>query len=190
MVKHPNLAMRLLLHICCAPCLIHPLESLRAQGNDVDGIFYNPNIHPWQEYKKRLIALQTLSKTYNLKVEIPEYHPEEFFQEVNNHERSPQRCLRCFALRLKKTAMLAKENKMDGFSTTLLVSPYQDHKLLSDLGQEISREQGIHFYYQDFRVGFRWAHQLARNLGVYCQNYCGCIYSEIERFQKKAGKDE
>jgi hypothetical protein len=99
-------------------------------------------------------------------------------------EDSKERCSLCWTLRLKKTAKLAKERGFESFSTTLLVSPYQDQELLKKIGNEIAKEEGIEFYYEDFRPGFKKAHEEARIKGIYCQKYCGCIYSEIERCRK------
>jgi len=180
--------MKLLLHICCAPCLIYPLERLKASGHSVIGVFYNPNIHPFSEYKNRRKAVEDFSKTLALDVGYPDYKPEEFFRQINLREVSPERCLLCWGLRLKKTAVLAKEKGFDAFTTTLLVSPYQDQEALKKIGSDIGKDFGIDFFYEDFRVGFRKAHEQAKASGIYCQRYCGCIYSEIERFDKTARK--
>lgn len=178
--------MKLLLHTCCAPCLIYPLEKLRAQGFEVGGYFYNPNIHPFDEYNKRKQAVADFSKAANVDIDYPQYQPEEFFQAVNLKETPPQRCAICWSMRLKKTAQAAKAKGYDCFSTTLLVSPYQDQELLRNIGNTVSAEQRVGFYYEDFRPGFRKAHAEARSKGVYCQKYCGCIYSEIERCRRSA----
>lgn len=178
--------MKILLHTCCAPCLLYPLKRLKEQGNEVRGYFYNPNIHPYEEYKKRLQAVDQLKKDIDTEIIYPEYKPEDFFQEINFKESAPLRCSLCWALRLKKTACAAKEAGFDSFTTTLLVSPYQDQTLLKNIGQSIAKEQALSFYYEDFRSGFREAHNQAKSLGIYCQKYCGCIYSEIERCMKSA----
>jgi len=173
--------MKILLHTCCAPCLIFPLERLRGQGYETEGFFYNPNIHPFNEYKNRKQAVLDYSQASGLTVDYPEYDPAEFFRQINLKETSPGRCRLCWQLRLKKTAATAKEKKFDLFSTTLLVSPYQDQSLIKEVGNVVSKEEGVEFYYEDFRPGFRKAHEQARAQGVYCQKYCGCIYSEIDR---------
>jgi hypothetical protein len=178
--------MKLLLHTCCAPCLIYPLEQLNEKGFRVTGLFYNPNIHSFSEYKNRRQAVEDFSQAGNIEVIYPEYKPEEFFQAINLKETSPKRCNICWSLRLKKTARLAKEKEFDSFSTTLLVSPYQDQELLKKIGDDISMQEDMSFYYQDFRPGFKKAHDEARKKGIYCQRYCGCIYSEIERCKKSA----
>jgi len=173
--------MKLLLHTCCAPCLIYPLERLRENGAEVTGVFYNPNIHPFSEYYNRKKAVENFSKYNNMEVIYPEYSPSEFFQAVNLREANPGRCFLCWSSRLRKTASLAKEKGFDSFSTTLLVSPYQDQEELKKIGNDIAQEANIDFYYEDFRPGFRKAHDLAKKQGIYCQKYCGCIYSEVER---------
>lgn len=179
--------MKILLHICCAPCLIYPLERLREKGNEVTGLFYNPNIHPLAECDMRRQAVADYSNSVNLEVMYPEYKPEEFFRAVNMKEYNSARCYLCWALRLKQTAKLAKDNKFDSFTSTLLVSPYQDQELIHKIGHEVARAEGVEFYYEDFRAGFRSAHDTAREKGIYRQRYCGCIYSEIERC-KQSGK--
>lgn len=172
---------RLLLHICCAPCLIYPLESLTQKNFDVVGFFYNPNIHPLSEFNNRKKALEDFTQQRNLKVIFFPYKPNEFFKEVGLKKSSSERCPICWQLRLEKTASEAKENQFDYFSTTLLASPYQDHDLLKKLGNDITQEMGIEFYYEDFRIGFKDAHRKAKEQGLYCQRYCGCIYSKKEQ---------
>lgn len=176
--------MKLLLHTCCAPCLIYPLERLREEGFEVTGLFYNPNIHPFSEYQNRKQAVEDFSRTVDIEIIYPGYDPSDYFRAVNLKETNPERCSICWLLRLKETARLAKEKGYDFFSTTLLVSPYQDQAMLKKIGNDISKEEAINFYYEDFRPGFRKAHDKARAQGVYCQKYCGCIYSEIERCQQ------
>jgi len=194
--------MKLLLHTCCAPCLIYPLERLKEKGFEVTALFYNPNIHPFAEYKNRKQAIEELlgdgsrpkaevsPKEGHSKIEFrtvpiiyPEYRPQEFFRAVNLKETNG-RCSLCWSLRLKATAKTAKEKGFTHFSTTLLVSPYQDQELLKEIGSNIAKDEGTDFYYEDFRAGFREAHNQARAQGIYCQKYCGCIYSEIERCMK------
>ncbi|MDP3731949.1 MAG: epoxyqueuosine reductase QueH [Candidatus Omnitrophota bacterium] len=176
--------MKLLLHTCCAPCLIYPLERLREKWFEVTGLFYNPNIHPFTEYQNRKQAVENFIKSNNIEVIYPEYNPAEFFQAVNLKEKNG-RCSICWSLRLQITARTAKARGFTHFSTTLLVSPYQDQELLKRIGNEIASTEEIGFYYEDFRPGFKEAHDLAKKQGMYCQNYCGCIYSEIERHSNK-----
>lgn len=178
--------MRLLLHTCCAPCLIYPLERLTEEGFEVAGFYYNPNIHPFAEYKNRMQAIEDLRKSVACEVIYPEYDPAEFFRAVNLKEADTVRCAICWSLRLKETARKSKELGYSHFSTTLLVSPYQDQELLKKIGNGIAQETGINFYYEDFRPGFRKAHDEAKSKGIYCQKYCGCIYSEVQRCRKSA----
>lgn len=177
--------MKLLLHTCCAPCLIYPLERLKEKGFCVKGFFYNPNIHPFAEYKDRKQAIVDLiGKIAGVDIAYSEYSPEEYFHAVNLKEGIAERCSLCWSLRLKETATAAKKEGFDAFSTTLLVSPYQNHELLKRIGEDAAKDYNIEFYYEDFRPGFRKAHDLAKSYGIYTQKYCGCIYSEIERCRK------
>jgi len=174
--------MNLLLHICCGPCMIYPLEVLKLKGFSPIGYFYNPNIHPILEFNNRKKAVLDLKS--DIEVIYPEYSPKEFFRAVNLKEEPSVRCPICWRIRLKKTACLAKEKGYKYFTTTLLVSPYQNHEVLKKIGQEVGLEEGVEFVYADFRSGFRKAHDQAKNKGIYCQKYCGCIYSDIEREKK------
>lgn len=178
--------MNLLLHICCAPCMIYPLERLREKGFEVTGLFYNPNIHPFAEYNNRKQAVEDFSKIVDLEVIYPEYDPEEFSRPIYLNEADPGRCAICWELRMAKTALAAKEKDFSYFSTTLLVSPYQDQGLLRGIGEHFEEEENINFYYEDFRPGFKKAHDQAKAKGIYCQKYCGCIYSlkPAERYRK------
>lgn len=173
----------ILLHTCCAPCLIYPLELLQSKGFKITGFFYNPNIHPVSEYNEREKSLALLNP--GIEIICPEYLPKDFFQAVNLNEEVPARCAICWRQRLMRTAAEAKERGFKSFSTTLLVSPYQDHEQLKNIGNDIAKETGVEFYYMDFRPGFRKARDEARAKGLYIQKYCGCIYSDIERSKKK-----
>lgn len=175
--------MKLLLHTCCAPCLIHPLERLKDCGFKPSVFFYNPNIHPSAEYRQRRQAVEDFCAGRQLELFCPEYSPAEFFQAVNLVEEKLERCPVCWFLRLNKTADTAKDKRFSYFSTTLLVSPYQDQDALKRIGGDIAKDKGVQFFYEDFRPGFRRAHNLAKEQGIYCQNYCGCVYSEIERYR-------
>ena len=126
-----------------------------------------------------------LSNVRKLEVIYPAYTPSEFMTAIETKKDAPGRCSLCWELRLERTAQAAQDRGFDGFTTTLLVSPYQDQELLKKIGNAISQVEGIKFHYEDFRPGFKKAHDLAKAHGVYCQKYCGCIYSEIERYSKK-----
>ncbi|MFC1704244.1 epoxyqueuosine reductase QueH [Candidatus Omnitrophota bacterium] len=177
--------MKLLLHTCCGPCFIYPYRTLQDQGFEVAGYFYNPNIHPFSEYNNRRAAIEKIAQDVEAEVISPEYDFEEFFWAIEKNTASPARCKKCWQLRLIKTAECAKEKGYDSFSTTLLVSPYQDIEAIKEIGSSVADNTGIQFHFQDFRPGFKAAHQEARVKGIYCQKYCGCLYSEKERYQKK-----
>ncbi len=177
--------MKLLLHICCAPCAIYPLRRLKESGHSVSGVFYNPNVHPYGEYKLRRRAAEDFALRAGLELFIPEYQPTEFFRAVNMKENSPQRCVICWSLRLEQAARCAKDKLFDAFTTTLLVSPYQSQEMIKKLGEEAEKDAGVRFYYEDFRPGFAKAHEEARATGLYCQKYCGCVYSDIERSARR-----
>lgn len=175
------LTMKLLLHTCCAPCLIYPLESLKAKHFEVTAFFYNPNIHPASEYQRRKDAVTSLTCDGQLEVDYSRYLPSEFTHALGAERVAPQRCSLCWSLRLEETAKAAKFKKFDAFTTTLLVSPYQNQEVLKQIGSDIAQKNNVFFYYEDFRPGFRAAHAQAKLQGLYCQNYCGCMYSEMER---------
>ena len=174
---------KILLHACCGPCAIYTVNRLRDDGFDVTGFWYNPNIHPFTEHRSRLESMCDAAKALNMPLIVAEgYDMIDYFRAVVGHEG--ERCGDCFRLRLKRTAAVARERGFDAFTTTLLISPYQEHDLLRDVGWEVASEEGISFHYEDFRPGFRESHRMSRELGLYHQKYCGCVYSEWERYGK------
>lgn len=181
--------MRILLHTCCAPCSIFPVSRLKDQGLEVSGYFFNPNIHPYTEFVRRKETLEKYAAETGLNVIYDQdYHLEEFIRGIVHREA--HRCRYCYAMRLEQAARVAKRGGFDCFSTTLLVSPYQKHELIRKIGESMGDKFGTPFYYEDFRPGYREATALSRELGMYRQPYCGCIYSEMERYyrpQKKGG---
>lgn len=175
--------MRLLLHICCAPCTIYPLKVLRQDGHAVTGSFFNPNIHPYLEYKRRRDTLEDYASGEGLPVIWDETYPmEQFLRETVFHEE--ERCLRCYDMRLRYVAQTAAAGHYDGFSTTLLYSKYQKHDVIRSTGEALASEYGVPFFYQDFREGWQEGVETSRRIGLYRQPYCGCIYSEKERYRK------
>jgi predicted adenine nucleotide alpha hydrolase (AANH) superfamily ATPase len=173
--------MNILLHICCANCAIYPLQQLTEKKNEVVGYFFNPNIHPYQEYRKRLDTLKAYSEKVGLKVIYrEEYLLEEFLKNVS--PRPEERCQYCYTTRLGDTAQEAKRGGFDQFSTTLLQSAHQNHLQIKETGEHLSKEIGIPFYYEDFRKGWRIGVEISKEMGLYRQKYCGCIYSEKERY--------
>ena len=179
--------MKILLHICCANCAIYPLERMEEKGEQAVGYFFNPNIHPYQEYQKRLDALKKYSESVGLKVIYrDEYLLEEFLRNVSH--RVEERCQYCYSSRLEATAREAKDGGFDQFSTTLLQSAHQNHALIKETGERVAQEVGIPFYYEDFRQGWKRGVEVSKTMGLYRQQYCGCIYSEKERYFRP-GKD-
>jgi len=178
--------MKLLLHICCAPCTIHPFASLKERDFDsVTGFYYNPNIHPYTEYKNRRSTLEEYSKNHKVDVIFHKYDIENFFRRVSGHEELGVRCAVCWRLRLEETARYASKNAFTHFTTTLLVSPYQDKEAIRAIGDEAAAKYGVEFVYEDFTGGFEAAQDKAKEENLYRQKYCGCVYSERERFEKK-----
>jgi len=155
----------------------------------ITGFFYNPNIHPPSEYKRRKDALMQIvgdGRDRPLREVIaPPYKMEEYFRKVFCRDRSrpvpTERCPLCWELRLSETARFARKNGFDAFTTTLLGSPYQDHEKIKAIGERIAKEKGVDFYYEDFRPGFKHGQEKAKKGNLYRQKYCGCVFSELER---------
>ena len=177
--------MNILLHICCAPCAFYPVELLKKERHRFAGYFYNPNIQLYSEYLKRKGEVGKHSKKEAYNVIYPNYEVEKYFQYITGDEILKDRCPVCWWLRLEKSARFAVENGFEAFTTTLLGSPYQDHEVIKTICTDIAAKAGLKFYYQDFRAGFKEARDKARAEGYYTQNYCGCIFSEKEKIEKK-----
>jgi predicted adenine nucleotide alpha hydrolase (AANH) superfamily ATPase len=176
--------MKILLHICCAPCLIYPLKELRSDNFEIMGFFYKHNIHPYTECLKRQETLQHYAEMTNLRVIYQEgYEPENFIRNVVFRESN--RCTYCYYDRLRATARLAGRGKFDFFSTTLLYSKFQKHEMIKDIGESLGKTVGVPFLYRDFRIGWKQGIEESKELELYRQQYCGCIYSEKERFLGK-----
>ena len=182
--------MKLLLHTCCAPCSVYCIDSLRKEEIEPTVYWFNPNIHPYMEYKARRDCLKEYTKSINVEAIFEEnYGLDEFCKHVIGDLQN--RCRQyCYPVRLEQTAKYAKENGYTHFSTTLLVSPYQNHEALIEVAKQMAKKYGVEFLYRDFRVGFREGQAKARELGLYMQKYCGCIFSEEDRYKKKIQKDK
>lgn len=174
--------MKLLLHTCCAPCSVYCIDELRKENIEPTLYWYNPNIHPYTEYKKRMDTLKEYSKSIGVKTVFEdEYGLREFTKNIVDDLSN--RCSNyCYKTRLEKIVKYAKQNGYDNFSTTLLVSPYQKHDIIKSICEDLSKEYDIQFMYKNFRIGFREGQAKAKELGLYMQKYCGCIFSEEERF--------
>ncbi|MDR2923537.1 MAG: epoxyqueuosine reductase QueH [Treponema sp.] len=177
--------MRLLFHCCCGPCATASVESLLAEQITPTLFWYNPNIHPLTEYRSRRDSLAAFSSDQKLPLlMIDEYGLDLFLHSVDRVTETPERCRVCYLLRLEKTAAYAAEHGFDAFSTSLLISPYQQHETIQRIGGEMAARYGIAFLYRDFRPLFRKGQTAARERGLYMQKYCGCIFSEKERYEK------
>jgi predicted adenine nucleotide alpha hydrolase (AANH) superfamily ATPase len=174
---------RILLHVCCGPCGTYTIERLREEGLVVTGFWYNPNIHPWQEHQQRRESLSRYAEAVNLPMLWHErYEMPLFLRAVVGHERFRQRCAICYRMRLEKTAQVAARQGFGAFTTTLLISPHQDQELIRRIGEEVAAQYDIEFYFENFRRGWLERGRLTREHDLYRQQYCGCIYSEWERY--------
>ena len=177
--------MKLLMHTCCAPCSVYCIDSLRKEGIEPTLYWYNPNIHPYMEYKARRDCLKEYKKNINIEAIFEEdYGLDEFCKNVVGDLQN--RCTNyCYPVRLRKTFEYAKKNGYDTVTTTLLYSIYQNHNFIKECMEKLSKEYGIDFLYRDFRVGFREGQAKARELELYMQKYCGCVFSEEMRYNNR-----
>jgi predicted adenine nucleotide alpha hydrolase (AANH) superfamily ATPase len=191
--------MNILLHTCCSNCAIYPFKIVASEGHSFTGLWFNPNIHPFEEYNARLQSLKKLSDMWSIDMLfLEDYGTEEYFGMFGLSDnlagtkdiiaidpklipRHPERCRRCYELRLGRTAEEASRKGFDAFSTTLLISPYQDFEQIEATGKELADRYNVEFFLKDFRPYFRDAMASAKELGLYRQKYCGCIFSKIER---------
>jgi len=191
--------MKLLLHVCCAPCSVACITTLREEGIEPTLFWYNPNIHPSSEYTRRRDTLVQYAQSLGLSLIMGDNYGLRTFiqglQEQGNHSREqeqhqdvapsffdvPRRCAFCYSLRMERTALTAREQGFDAFCTTLFISPYQNHELLRETAEAAGKRCGAPLLYRDFRPRFREGQTEARRQGLYMQKYCGCIFSEEER---------
>ena len=175
--------MKVLLHSCCAPCANQCIDILHQEGCQPTLFWYNPNIHPFTEFRLRRDSLRTYAQLEGLPmIDGGEYELRMFLTETMGD--IDNRCRKCYMMRIEKTAMYAAENGYDGFTTSLLISPYQNHGEIKQIASEFAAQYKVNFIYKDFRPHFKAGQQTARDLGLYMQKYCGCIFSEEERFIK------
>ena len=179
--------MKILLHICCAPCALMPVETLRREGHEVMGLFYNPNIQPYTENQRRLDTLRSWAQGAGLDlVVLDEYDPEAWLRAVAFREH--MRCGLCYHQRLSRAASVAQKGGFDAFCTTLLYSVRQKHEKIMETGRAVGQERGVDFLYRDFRPMWKQGVALSQELGLYRQQYCGCIFSERDRYLGPPGK--
>jgi len=161
------------------------LKKLQSDGYEVTGFFYNPNIHPEQEYTRRRKTIQDYAKQINLNMIFPpDYAPDTFFAYIGDNTDKIARCPRCWRLRFKKTAEVAKAMNIGLFTSTLMVSPYQDIDALKKIGREVADEVGIEFYDCDFRDGYKEGVTISKQENMYRQKHCGCKFSQEEQNKK------
>ncbi len=173
---------RVLLHTCCGPCMIGPHTALKEEGYEVFGFWYNPNIHPLTEYNRRKETFLEFTEQNDIRVIWQdEYDIGEFLRNVVYRES--QRCSYCYYVRLKAAAHIARKGKFDYFTTTLLYSKFQKHELIRSIGEAAAKEVGVKFLYKDFREHWKFGIEESKRLGMYRQQYCGCIYSEEDRYR-------
>jgi len=179
----------ILLHICCGPCAVYPITVMHDEGLKLRGYFYNPNIHPFREFRRRLQSTRTVADNLHLNIDYRhEYGLREYLRQVVFHEQ--QRCGICYEMRLAATARQALALGAEAFSTTLLYSRFQKHDLIREKGELIASQYDIPFYYREFREGWHAGIEMAIDMDLYRQPYCGCIYSEQERYDKKMRKQK
>ena len=176
--------MNTLLHICCAPCANQCIEVLQGEKLEVTGFWYNPNIHPFTEYRARRNTVREYLESIDVKLlEQNDYALRPFIREVADDIAN--RCGKCYEMRLFEAARQAKEGGFDSFTSSLFISPYQNHELMRETAERAASAYSVEFLYRDFRPYFRAGQDRARELGMYMQKYCGCVFSEEERYLKK-----
>ena len=181
----------LLLHSCCAPCSSYVLEYLAPHFQICD-FYYNPNISPKKEYEERREELVRLISAMGLSTQVNflegSYQPEDFFALAKGLEELPEggeRCFRCYELRLRESARIAKEQGTDYFATTLTISPLKNAQKLNELGESLAKEYGVKYLASDFKKknGYKRSVELSARYELYRQNYCGCVFSKLKAEQ-------
>ena len=174
--------MRLLLHICCGPCASGAVPFWQQKTPEVGGFFFNANIQPLLEHRRRLTGAREVAEVMGVELYVDEaYDPQAWFSAVAATNEG--RCGRCIGQRLLRTAQEASSLGYDAFSTTLSISPWQDHDAIRREGQHAAEIHGVEFVYADLRTLYGDSRRVSRRLGVYRQKYCGCVISEWERYR-------
>ena len=182
--------MNLLLHMCCGPCSCYPVKVLREQGIEPTGYFFNPNIHPYKEWDMRLKAAEEFAARSEMKIITDKHYMlRDFLRRALAAEQVENgRCRMCYTLRLEETARYAAENGFDAFTSTLFYSIYQQHELMKETAEHFAKVYGVKFHYEDFRPGWQEGIDMSMEMGLYRQPYCGCIFSEEERYSRELRK--
>ena len=179
--------MNTLMHICCAPCANRPIDALRQEGIGVTGFWFNPNIHPYTEYQARKSTLEGYAREIGMKLIIGgTYDLRTFITNVAGNIDG--RCAYCYRVRMEETAKYAAEHGFDSFTTSLLISPYQQHEAIAAAARAMGEKYGVEFLYRDVRPMFQAGQEFAREHGFYMQKYCGCIFSEEDRYMAQKRK--
>lgn len=188
----------LLLHSCCAPCSSYVLEYL-SEHFSITVFYYNPNIFPEEEFEKRIeeqkMLIEKLPARHKISFQAGDYDSEKFYQLAKGLEQIPEggeRCFRCYELRLRKAAEMAREGGYDYFTTTLSISPLKNAAKLNEIGELSGKEYQVPYLSSDFKKknGYKRSTELSKEYGLYRQDYCGCIYSKLERERQKAEREE
>jgi epoxyqueuosine reductase len=181
--------MRIVLHACCGPCLLEPFDALSIDGSEIVVVYANPNIHPVDEYERRRDTLRSYTEAQEIQVAEIEYDPCAWLEEVGPHSTDrKERCRACYRLRLGLVARWAAAHGFEALATTLTVSPYQDFEAIAEEGERAASSVGIHYVDRDFRDRYQLATKRSRETGMYRQNYCGCIISQVEAGEERASR--
>ena len=194
--------MKILLHMCCGPCSCYPVKKLREEGFEPIGFFFNPNIHPYQEWRQRLKTAREFAEKVGMEIHVVNHYGlREFLTKtfsvvegldgddtINFADGFHNRCKICYAWRLGETAKFAAENNFEIFTSTLFYSIHQNHELMKKIAESVAKNFGVKFFYEDFRAGWDEGIAISKELELYRQNYCGCIFSEEERFSNDLKK--
>ena len=182
--------MNLLLHMCCGPCSCYPVKVLREQGIEPTGYFFNPNIPPYKEWDMRLKAAEEFAARSEMKIITDKHYMlRDFLRRALAAEQVENgRCRMCYTWRLEETARYAAENGFDAFTSTLFYSIYQQHELMKETAEHFAKVYGVKFHYEDFRPGWQEGIDMSVEMGLYRQPYCGCIFSEEERYSRELRK--
>ena len=193
--------MKILLHMCCGPCSCYPVKKLREKNFEPTGFFFNPNIHPYQEWRQRLRTAREFAEKVGMDLHVDNHYGlREFLtktfsviegidgDDTVKADGFHNRCKICYAWRLSETAKFAAENNFEMFTSTLFYSIHQNHELMKNIAENFAESFGVKFFYEDFRACWQEGIDISKELELYRQNYCGCIFSEEERFSNDLRK--
>lgn len=189
-IEELDCTMKLLLHMCCGPCACYPVKVLQDRAVQIAGYFFNPNIHPYREWDTRRKYAELFAEKAGIDFVVDrKYQLRDFLKRALPAESAPNgRCTMCYTWRLEQTARYAAENDFDAFTSTLFYSIYQQHDLMKQTAEDFAKKYNIPFYYEDFRIGWQEGIDISKELELYRQPYCGCIFSEEERFSRELMK--